>query len=467
MQKSLFTKFIIIAVLAFILLLPLSMIGNVIDDRQYHREAAIQDIVASSTGEQVLTAAILVAPYKEQVIRETEKYEDGKKHTVQKQVTLQKYKYILPEKLVISGNVTTEERYRGIHKVPVYTADLDISGRFHVEKSLGITERLEHITFQKPYIVLGVQDIRGINQSVKLNVDGQAVDLHPGSQTSVIPQGIHGTLNLGYGKDADFDFDMSLALQGMKALSFLPTGKSTQIDLTSPWPHPSFHGRFLPKNRVISEDGFEAAWETSFFASNMPQLLEKCAANSGDCSAFNNNVMGVSLHQGVDIYLQSERSVKYALLFVGLTFVAFFLFEVIKGLRIHAVQYGLVGVALALFYLLLISLSEHIAFGLAYIIAASACVSLISFYVRYVLGSWGRSMLFAGSLAGLYGALYMLIRSEDYALLMGSFLLFAVIGFIMVVTRKIDWYKIEADTVDHLSKPFEANTDKASSSPHS
>jgi inner membrane protein len=249
----------------------------------------------------------------------------------------------------------------------------------------------------------------------------------------------------------DLNFDVALELQGMESLSFLPTGKSTRVDLNSPWPHPKFEGRFLPKTREISGEGFSARWETSFFSSNMLEHLESCIRQN-QCNAFQNNSFGVSLHQGVDIYLQAERSVKYALLFVGLTFVAFLLFEILKGLRIHAVQYGLVGIALALFYLLLISLSEHIAFGLSYIIASIACVSLISFYVSFVLRSAARGLIFAGTLSGLYGALYMLIRSEDYALLMGSGLLFGVLTFIMVITRDIDWYKIEAGAKQQLVK---------------
>lgn len=451
MQKVLIYKFLTIGGLVLLLLVPLSMIGGIIDGRQSHRATAVNDIAESWTGSQKVTGAVLVAPYKEKITKEIDIYEDGRKQTVQKEQILQRYKYILPETVTINGDIKTEERYRGIYKVPVYTADMKLEGMFHVEKFLGIKENLENITWQPPYIVFGVQDIRGINQSVKLNVNNKHIELRPGTRTSFIPQGIHGTLNLGYSKAVDLNFDVALELQGMEKLSFLPTGKSTKVTLTSPWPHPRFEGRFLPKTREVSGEGFSASWETSFFSSNMLQHLESCIQHN-QCNNFQNNAFGVSLHQGVDIYLQAERSVKYALLFVGLTFVAFFLFEILKGLRIHAVQYGLVGVALALFYLLLISLSEHMAFGLSYIIASVACVSLISFYVSFVLRSTTRGMIFAGTLTGLYSALYMLIRSEDYALLMGSGLLFGVLTFIMVITRDIDWYKIEAGAKQQLVK---------------
>jgi inner membrane protein len=449
MQKSLIYKFLTIGGLVLLLLVPLAMIGGIVDDRQRHRSTAERDIAESWTGSQKITSAVLVAPYKEKLITAVEVYEEGKRQTVQKERNVQRYKYILPETITINGDIKTEERYRGIYKVPVYTADMKIDGVFHVKKHLGLTQNIEKITWQTPYIVFGVQDIRGINQSVKLNVNDKHIELLPGTRTSFIPQGIHGTLNLDYDKAVDLNFDVALELQGMQSLSFLPMGKSTKVNLTSPWPHPRFQGRYLPKTREVSGDGFAARWETSFFSSNIPQQLKACV-ELNQCTQFHENIFGVSLNQGVDIYLQVERSVKYALLFVGLTFVAFFLFEVLKGLRIHAVQYGLVGVALALFYLLLISLSEHMAFGLSYIIASIACVSLISFYVSFVLRSATRGVVFAGTLTGLYGALYILIRSEDYALLMGSGLLFGVLAFIMAITRDIDWYKIESGAKQQL-----------------
>ncbi len=452
MQKTLLTKLLMIGGLFILLLLPFMMIDGLINERQYHHYTTVEDIAQSWTGSQTVTGVLLVAPYKEKVMRQTEIYKDGKKQTTQKEEIVTRHKYFLPEHIDIKGDIETEERYRGIFKVPVYTSHLQFKGQFELPKQLGITENLDKITWEKPFIVLGVQDIRGINQSVKLMVNAEDVELQPGSRSPIIEQGIHGRLDLDYQKDASLNFEMAFELQGMEELSFLPTGKTTKITLSSPWPHPSFMGRYLPKSREISGDGFVATWETSFFSTSIGKHLEQCARNN-NCLAFATNTLGVQLHEGVDIYLQAERSIKYALLFVGLTFTAFFMFEVLKGLRIHPVQYGLVGVALALFYLLLISLSEHISFVAAYVIASAACIGLISFYVSFVLKSWKRGAMFAGLLAALYGTLYTLIRSEDYALLMGTGLLFGVLCLIMVITRNIDWYKIEASAKDQLLKP--------------
>ncbi len=451
MQKAIIYKFLAIGGLSLLLLVPLSMISIVISERDSYRDGVIKDIAESWTGSQKITGLVFVAPYKEKVKLEVDINDGRKDKTVLKERTLKKYKYFLPEDLTINGDITTEERYRGIYKVPVYLADLKLEGHFSIPKMLGITENIQNITWQQPYIVLGIKDIRGINRSVKLHLNKQNIPLLPGTHTSFIKQGTHAFLKFEHTKEQRLDFNVALELRGMEQLLFLPTDKFTKVNLSSPWPHPSFVGRFLPKIREVTEEGFTASWETSFFASNMLQRLKSCTENK-KCHEFNNNSFGVTLHQGVDIYLQAERSVKYALLFVGLTFVAFFLFEILKGLQIHFVQYGLVGVALALFYLLLISLSEHIDFGISYAIASSACVSLLAFYVSFVLRSVTRGLIFGGTLVGLYGALYMLLRSEDYALLMGSGLLFGILTFIMAITRHVDWYKIGAGAREQLSK---------------
>lgn len=246
-------------------------------------------------------------------------------------------------------------------------------------------------------------------------------------------------------------------LQGLKRLGFLPLGRDTHLKLASAWPHPSFEGRFLPVSREITDAGFTANWETSFLASNMEQHFTDCLERQ-NCTEFAGNLLTTAFIQPVDIYLQGERSLKYAILFVGLTFLAFFLFEILKSLKIHPIQYGLVGAALALFYLLLLSLSEHIAFPLAYVSASAACVSMLGFYVSFVLGNVRRGLGFGGALAGLYGALYVLIRSEDHALLMGTLLLTAVLLVVMIITRKVNWYQVSRDIRDaSLGEPSPAS----------
>jgi len=241
------------------------------------------------------------------------------------------------------------------------------------------------------------------------------------------------------GQTLEFAFD--LKLQGTEQLSITPVGRDSRVELTSGWPHPSFVGEYLPSSREVSAKGFKAQWQTSFFATNLEEALADCVREDS-CNALTARNFGVSFVDPVDQYLKTERAIKYALLFIGLTFAVFFLFEVLKRMAVHPVQYALVGMSLALFYLLLLSLSEHLSFALAYGIAATACVLLIGFYVSYVLHSALRGAGFGTLLALLYGMLFGLLGAEDYALLMGSVLVFGVLAGVMVLTRKLDWYGV-------------------------
>jgi inner membrane protein len=216
------------------------------------------------------------------------------------------------------------------------------------------------------------------------------------------------------------------------------------VTLRSAWPHPSFYGRYMPESRV-GEDGFSATWRTSFFSTNARQLYERCLSGSASqqCIAFNELAHGVALYQPADLYQQLERSAKYGFLFIFLTFAAFFLHELLKRLAIHPIQYGLVGFALATFFLLVTSLGERIGFASAYGIASAASIGLVGFYLCHVLRSLPRGLAFAGLLSSLYGLLFLLVEAEENALLAGSLALFALIALVMVATRKVDWYALE------------------------
>lgn len=241
-------------------------------------------------------------------------------------------------------------------------------------------------------------------------------------------------------KPLALDFALDLRLQGTSQLDIKPVGRDTRVTLNSDWPHPAFVGDYLPVSRTVNDSGFSARWSTSFFSTNLEEALQDCTERSR-CESFNNRRLGVSFMDPVDHYVKSDRATKYALLFIALTFAGFFLFEVLKALAVHPVQYGMVGLALAFFYLLLLSLTEHIGFALAYGVSATLCVGLIGYYVGHVLQGRLRGASFCASLAALYGLLYGLLSAEDYALLMGSLLLFGLLGVVMVMTRKVDWFK--------------------------
>jgi inner membrane protein len=216
-------------------------------------------------------------------------------------------------------------------------------------------------------------------------------------------------------------------------------GRDSQISLSSNWRSPSFIGHYLPVTHKIGAAGFDAQWSTSFFSTNLEESLHRCSDGEGQCDEFASRVLGVSFVDPVDQYLRTDRAIKYGFLFISLTFAGFFLFEVLGQLAVHPMQYTLVGSALALFYLLLLSLSEHLGFAVAYLLSSVACVALIGFYVSGILRSAKRGLGFAGALALLYGMLYALLSADDYALLMGSILVFGLLAVVMVLTREVDW----------------------------
>jgi inner membrane protein len=297
--------------------------------------------------------------------------------------------------------------------------------------------------FAQPLIAIGVSDIRGIESPLSATLNGAPLQLLPGTGTGRLPGGIHAAVSSSLEDASHLQLVLDLPLLGTSTFHILPVGKDTQIHLKSNWPDPSFTGNFLPAQHRIDAGGFTAHWATSFFSTNLEEVLHRCG-DEGPCMEFMGRSLGVSFVNPVDHYLKADRAVKYALLFIILTFAGFFLFDVMKRLPIHPIQYGFVGAGLALFYLLLLSLSEHVGFNAAYLLSSAACVGLISFYVSHVLQSFGRGLGFGCGLAVLYAALFGLVISDDYALLMGSLLLFALLGAAMVLTRNVDWSKLSA-----------------------
>lgn len=319
----------------------------------------------------------------------------------------------------------------------VYQSQLQLQGNFNWSAYLGRESLAERIRWKSAHLALGVSDNRGLRSISKLQFGEQQVAFKPGTALRGFSNGIQAPLSLDMTQDQQVAFSLDVVLDGMESLSFVPVGDDTQIELSANWPHPSFMGDFLPSEHHINQTQFTAHWQTSLLATNMHQMLQECDY----CTEVLPSV-GVNLIEPIDIYLQAERSAKYALLFIALTFVVFFLFEILKQLAVHPIQYALVGMALALFYLLLVSLSEHMRFIQAYGIAAASCIGLISYYVSYVLHSWRRGVLLGVLLTLLYAVLFVLIQSEDRALLMGSVLLFLILATMMVLTRKLDWYQV-------------------------
>jgi inner membrane protein len=326
-----------------------------------------------------------------------------------------------------------DERHRGLYKAQVYGLGGALRGRFEVPADRGLPAR-NVVAPGRAYLVMGVSDLRGLGSRTRLQWDGAARDFAPGVPDGCLPMGIQVDLGpvsaLAPGVHA---FEVPLDLRGSQDLSIAPVAGRTDVKLGSNWATPSFGGRFLPTQPPqVGAQGFDASWQVSQLARNLDAALRP---DGGE-------VLSVSFIEPVNVYLKVDRATKYALLFISLTFAAFFLFEVLERLPVHPMQYGLVGVALAMFFLLLVSLSEHLPFHWAYVAASGACILLLGSYLVHVLRSRARGWGFAGALTLLYGVLYGLLVSEDNALLMGSILLFGALAAVMTATRKIDWYAL-------------------------
>lgn len=443
-MKNLFSKkIVVIAVLTLLLLIPLMLIRDVIDERSGYRYQVRNDITQSWTGEQMMIGPILVIPY-----RETYQVKVWNKKLEKDELedrTLNKKLMIAPEQLSINGAVKTESRVRGIYSIPVYRSQLKITGNYSVAKLSAQVNSKNTIEWGAAYLSVMVNDVRGVEKQPVVLWQGKKIEFEPDSLLGELRNGMHAPLGMVKESNENLAFSFNLDLHGMERLSFSPLGKSTAVTLKSDWPDPSFIGRYLPSERIIDANGFTASWNVSSFSSAVAQNLQQCKTDN--CSALINDSFGVTLFNSVDIYQQSERSVKYGLLFISLTFVVFFLFEVIKGLRLHPMQYLLVGLGLSVFFLLLVSLSELMAFAMAYLLATLASTALIGFYVCSILQSYKLGGFISAGLLLLYGMLYGILGSEDNALLMGSVLIFGVLALVMTVTRRIDWYELTGNPV--------------------
>ena len=429
-KGSIGVRLVIIGVLILALLIPSAFVRTLVRERANRRREAIQEITAKWSTKQVIGGPLITIPY-----TETWKDEEG----VTKTVT--KYLQVLPETLNIEGEIYPEIRYRGIYQAVVYNTRLDLSGEFSFGRLQTLNIPLDQVLWDDAFISVNISDMRGINEYVELKWGEEAVLFEPGIKrgNELFDSGISVRIPLDPSNVAGMNYGLHLDLKGSEALSFLPLGKTTRVKLGSSWTNPSFDGAFLPAQHQIDSQGFSADWQVLDLNRNYPQTwVENVAKKTVYASEF-----GVNLFSPVDIYTQTTRAVKYMIMFIGLTFLVFFLVEVFSNNKIHPIQYLLIGISLCIFYLLLLSLSEHINFGLAYLISSLSVVILIGTYVRSALEKRVIPVITAGMLSILYGFLYILLQNQDYALLIGSVGLFIIVAVIMYTTRKVNWYQID------------------------
>jgi inner membrane protein len=433
MRSSHTLRLLTVGLLVLLLQIPVAMIGGQVSERQQRSLEAIEEVSSKWGKQQFISGPALVVPY---TYRWVEKKRNGKEIEEIEHIDVGSAAF-LPDSLEIRGTANTKIRKRGIFSVPVYRLDLMLSGRFSRPDFADLSVEPVAIAWERMHLVVGISDTRAIQRETSVTWDDEPVAFVPSTGAYQDAEaGIHAVVGFAEGSDT-VEFSVPLSLNGSQGVYFAPFGQNTTVELESNYPHPSFQGNWLPVDRTVSNDGFEASWSIPFLGRSFPQSW---TSNGNLREAVHASKFGVEFLNPVDHYRMAERSVKYASLFILLTFATLWLFEVRAGVRVHPIQFLMLGGALCLFYLLLLSLSEHLAFALAYGLASISVIGMVAAYGIVVLRGISRSLAVATGVALLYGYLYVLLVNEDYALLIGSIGLFLILALIMYATRRVDWY---------------------------
>ncbi|ESE88069.1 cell envelope integrity protein CreD [Salmonella enterica] len=428
LKSPLLLKMITLGGAMILLLIPLMLVRQAIVERADYRSDVENAIRQSTSGPQKVVGPLVAVPVTElYTVLEEEKEVQYKRS----------YLYFwLPESLLVEGNQNVEARKIGIYQGQVWQTNMAIKAAFDVARLHELNK--PNITLGKPFIVVGVGDARGISAVKAPQVNGETLSIEPGTGLPESGEGIHIPLPDSQWATRSLTLAMSLNLSGTGGFSLVPVGRSSEMTLTSNWPHPNFVGDFLPGKREISESGFQAQWQSSWFATNLGEQFADAQKMDWD----NLPAFSVAVSTPADQYQLTDRATKYAILLIALTFMAFFLFETLTGQRLHPMQYLLVGLSLVMFYLLLLALSEHIGFTPAWIAASLVGALMNGVYLQAVLKGWRNSVLFTLALLALDSVMWGLLRSEDSSLLLGTGVLLLALGGVMFLTRHLDWYAL-------------------------
>lgn len=429
-----------IFVLVLVLLIPLSMIESVLYERLQRRNTTLEEITSTWGKDQSLVGPVLVVPFQFNTSHWEDRTEGVKIVRVEVRDTAVARAFFLPKTFNASGELTPHTRYRGIYRTTVYSADLTLEGTFDLPDYEAIRIGKEQFFWDQAFVSVGIPDLRGTREALKLTWGDSEYAFAPNSNVDELGAGVHCALRRFRGFSAPIPFRIPLTFNGNSTLLVAPVGIENQVNLKSVWADPAFRGAFLPIDRTVTPRGFQARWSVSHLGRDFPQFWTDQGGGSLGRDRVDAALFGVELVTLVDAYRNVERAIKYGILFLTMIFTAFFLFEVMKASRVHSFQYILVGAALCLFYLLLLSLSELIRFPFAYTAAATAATAMISLYTAAVLKSGRRACLIGAMLVTIYGFLYVTLQLQDYALLTGSLGLTVALATVMYVTRNIDWY---------------------------
>jgi inner membrane protein len=401
-----------IVVLACALLIPLALLMPVVEERAMLRDGAVGEIERDWGRAQTIVGPVLVIPLDKGVA------------------------YAFPDELKTTTVLAPEERSRGIYTAIVYTANVEIAGTFRKPTPAEIGVPGEQIKWDQAYVAISISDLRGTGTQVMLQWGSAKRAMLPGAQLARWSSGLHVPVAV----DAEsIAFAVAIPMRGSEGVRFAPLGMHNEVSVRSTWQNPSFTGAFLPATRAVTDDGFTAAWNVSYYGRDFGQV------GQGELpGAIVDSLFGVDLLPGIDSYRSVDRAVRYGVLFIVLAFMSFFLFEVVAKVRIHPFQYAMVGLALGVFFLILLALSELVPFVVAYSSAAVATVGLVVTYMVPVLQTGRRTSIAAALLGASFAVLYVVLQADDYALLAGSLVVFTALAVTMRLTRKLDWYAEDA-----------------------
>ena len=425
-KRSVTLKIVSIGILILLLLIPAAMIQNLIRERQSRRDSVVKEISQKWGYSQIITGPFITIPFKTF-------FKDSDNKT---QFNLN-YLHILPETLDITGEMKPEIRYRSLFEAVLYNIKLKFSGNFKLPLASQLNIDSNNILWDKAYLSLGITDLRGIQDKIVIFFNKSAYDANPGLKTTDLAAAGVSTLIKPLLPNEANSFSFDLNLNGSEQVSLIPVGESNTVKINSSWPSPSFNGAFLPATREVRKDGFSAIWKILHLNRNYPQFWE------GAQYKVTQSAFGVKLILMADIYQKSMRLAKYSIMFLLFTFATFFFSEIIKKQRIHPIQYILIGMAILIFYTLVLSLSEHMHFNYAYIISAASVTLIISGYAKAIISNSRFALTIFGILTILYCYLFIILQLEDYALIIGSIGLLIILTIVMYITRKINWYEIE------------------------
>jgi inner membrane protein len=434
-KTKLLIKALIIGGLVLILQIPTFFVRNLISEREQRQKEAIAEVNGKWARQQNIAGPVLILPY----------LQTGTNNT---QTRTRHYAYFLPDELIIHSTVSPEEKYRGIYKVMLYTSRVNLKGSFDSIAPEKLKIDPKDVIWQEAFVHIGISDVKGLSEELKLQWNKQTLTLstdEPGG--NAVSGGLNAPVNLtGIDDLKHVDFSTGMSISGSEELLFTPVGKSTTVDMSAKWPHPSFTGDILPLTTKISNDSFSAQWKSVSQKRNFPQQWKDNAfavANTNEDNAaannINSNAFGVNLYVPVNAYQKTMRSVKYSFLCILLTFAAFFLIETSNKKSVHPFHYGLVGLALVLFYTLLLSFSEYIGFSFSYAVASVATIGLIAWFVKGIVSSSRLAILLSIVLLLVYTYVFTILQLQDYALLLGSVGLFIALAVIMQFSKKIQW----------------------------